>query len=195
LSPAVRERIQVRQGAPAAAPPPPAAVSGGSLRIGVSAVRRDFFSAGGLGAWGGRLDVDRNAGDWWILTGDVEGAFGRASARLGEVSAMLVSLGGFWGVRGARGRAAGSLSIGARGGLAILEGTPANDEAARGARVTRPWWGPAVRARGSLGLGALALVASIEAGVTARGAEGHSDDATILAVSGAWLAGAAGLAF
>jgi hypothetical protein len=195
LSPAVRERIQIRQSAPAAAAPAPATASGGSLHVGVSAVRRDFFSAGGLGAWGGRLDVDRGFGDWWTLSGDVEGAFGRATAGPGEVSAVLISLGGFWGVRGTRGRVAGSVSIGARGGLAMLEGTPSNDADARGARVTRPWWGPALRARGTLGLGLLALVASVEAGVAARGAEGLSEDTTVLAVSGAWLAGAAGLAF
>jgi hypothetical protein len=196
LSPAVRERVQVRQSAPAEPVATTiAAGTGASVHLGVSAVRRDFLSAQGVGAWGVRFDIDRELGARWSFGADLEGAFGRRSTDVGEASAMLVSVGGFFGLRGAHRRLTGGVSIGARGGLAMLAGTPADDSGIRGASVERPWWGPAVRARGAVDVGPLALVASLEAGVTARGAEGLSGQATALAVSGPWLAGAAGFWF
>src|SRR5262249_11397031 len=99
LSPAVRERIQFPQ-------PPTAArvaIDTGGRRawVGLSAVRRDFFDAGGFGGWGGRLDVNRRIGERWLLVGDVEVAGGGTAVTLGEANALLVSLGGFWGVRAA----------------------------------------------------------------------------------------------
>jgi len=109
--------------------------------------------------------------------------------------AVLLSLGGLWGVRAARGRVAGSLSGGARLGIARLEGTPAGGPGVTGASAMRPWWGPMLSARGALGLGAVSLVLSLEVGITARGAEGLAGGATVLAIDGAWLTIGAGLRF
>jgi len=108
---------------------------------------------------------------------------------------VLLSLGGLWGVRAARGRVAGSLSGGARLGIARLEGTPAGGPGVTGASAMRPWWGPMLSARGALGLGAVSLVLSLEVGITARGAEGLAGGATVLAIDGAWLTIGAGLRF
>ena len=198
MSPAVRERLRSR-------PPPGTAVStsiaGGptpgrsKLRIAVSAVRREFLSDAGLGAWGGRLDVDRDFGARWLLTGDLEAAFGRAAASLGDTSGLLISLGGFWGLHGGGRRVAGSLSLGGRVGLARLVGTPAGGSSALGASALRPWWGPALSLRGALGGGPVALLASVEAGITVRGADGLAGATTVLAVSGAWLTAGAGVQF
>ncbi len=191
LSPAVRERIQTRQ---SAAPAAPAAPVGGRLAVSASAVRRDFFGANGFGGWGGRLDVERPIGARWLATIDLELDAGRESVAIGDAGALLISLGGFWGVQ-ARGRVAGSLSGGARVGLAHLEGTPASASGATGATATRPWWGPAIAARGAWSSGAIGFLLSLEAGIVARGAEGLAGSATVLAVNGPWLTIGAGLRF
>ena len=86
-----------------------------------------------------------------------------------------MSAGAFGGLRAAGARLAGSLSLGARVGLASLEGTPAGGAGATGATALRPWWGPAIAARGWLRTGPIGFVAAIEVGVAARGARGLAD--------------------
>jgi hypothetical protein len=189
LSPAVRERIQIRD-APAAP-----TRAGGRMALSASAVRRDFFATGGFGGWGGRLDLDRPFGARSVATVDLEVDGGRQSIALGDAGALLVSLGGFWGLRAAGTRVMGSLSVGARVGLARLEGTPAGDSGAVGGRALRPWWGPAIGARGVLGRGSIGLVVSVETGIVARGAQGLAGGATVLSVDGAWVTAGAGLRF
>ena len=190
LNPAIRERIQARQAAPAPAPP-----NGKGTWVSASAVRRDFFSPNGFAGWGGRLDVERAFGVRWLATVGLELVTGGETVTLGDAGAVLLSLGGLWGVRAARGRVAGSLSGGARLGIARLEGTPAGGPGVTGASAMRPWWGPMLSARGALGLGAVSLVLSLEVGITARGAEGLAGGATVLAIDGAWLTIGAGLRF
>jgi len=87
------------------------------------------------------------------------------------------------------------LSLGARVGLASLEGTPAGGAGATGATALRPWWGPAIAARGWIRTGPIGFVAAIEAGIAARGARGLADGATVLAVEGAWLLAGLGVRF
>jgi hypothetical protein len=106
-----------------------------------------------------------------------------------------MSAGLFAGPRAAGTRAAGSLALGARCGLASLEGMPTGGSGASGGRALRPWWGPAIGARGWIRAGAVGVAGVIEAGVTARGAQGLADGATVLAVDGAWVAMAVGLRF
>ena len=203
LDPAVRERIQIRQSSappPTPAPPPsaPAARADGSVAavgIAISAVRRDFVGAGNAGGWGARVDVDRGLGDLFVLDAGVEVTGARTTITLGEASALLVSAGAFGGVRAAGARVAGSLSLGARFGLASLDGTPAGGSGATGASALRPWWGPALAARGWLRAGAVGLVATLEAGLTARGAHGLADGATVLAIDGGWLVAGIGVRF
>jgi hypothetical protein len=193
LSPAVRERLQTRQ---AAAPPASeTAPAGGRIAVSASAVRRDFIGANGFGGWGGRVGVERPVGARWLASGDLELDGGGVTIALGDATAWLVSLGGFWGVNAIGAHVAGSLSLGARAGLARLDGMPAGGSGAVGASALRPWWGPAIAARGVLGRGALGAVLSLEAGFTARGAEALAGGATVLAVKGAWLTGGVGLRF
>ena len=192
LSPAVRARIQTRQ---SAAPPTPAAPAGGRTALSASAVRRDFFATNGFGGWGGRLDVERTFGARWLASVDLELASGQETVALGDAGALLVSLGGFWGMHAASGLVAGSLAVGARVGMAHLSGTPAGGSGATGASALRPWWGPAIAARGALGRGAIGFVLSLETGLVARGAEALSGSTTALAVNGVWLTVGAGLRF
>ncbi len=207
LDPAVRERIQIRQSpaAPPTPPPPPPAPrsasavhadsSVASVGIAVSAVRRDFLGAGNVGGWGGRVDVDRGLGDLFMLGADVEVTGARTTVTLGEASALLVSAGAFGGLRAAGARVAGSLSLGARFGLASLDGTPAGGSGATGGSALRPWWGPALAARGWLRAGAVGFLATIEGGLAVRGAQGLADGSTILAVDGGWLVAGIGVRF
>jgi len=197
LDPAVRHRIQIRQSPAAAAPAPPARADRSVAPVGVaiSAVRREFLGQAGVGGWGGRVDLDRGLGRRFVLGIDVEMDGGSTSVALGEASALLVSAGAFGGLRAAGARLAGSLSLGARVGLASLEGTPAGGGVATGATALRPWWGPALAARGWIRTGPIGFVAAIEAGVAARGARGLADGATVLAVDGAWLLAGLGVRF
>ena len=103
-----------------------------------------------MGGWGGRVDVDRGVGDLFVLGVDVEVTGARTTVTLGEASALLASAGVFGGLRAAGERVAGSLSLGARAGLAALDGTPAGGSGAIGGSALRPWWGPALAARGWL---------------------------------------------
>jgi len=198
LDPAVRERIQIRQSpaaAPAPEPPARADRSVAAVGIAISAVRREFLGSAGFGGWGGRIDLDRRFGRRFVVGIDVEMDGGRTTVALGEARALLVSAGAFAGLRAAGARFAGSLSLGARVGLASLEGTPAGGGVATGATALRPWWGPALAARGWIRTGPIGFVAAIEAGVAARGARGLADGATVLAVDGAWLLAGLGVRF
>jgi len=199
LDPAVRQRIQIRQ-SPAVTATPPAAPARGDrsvapVGIGISAVRREFLGTQGFGGWGGRIDVDRGFGQRFVVGLDIEMDGGSTSVALGEASALLVSAGVFGGLRAAGARLAGSLSLGARVGLASLEGRPASGAGATGGQALRPWWGPAIAARGWIRTGPIGFVAAIEAGVAARGARGLADGATVLAVDGAWLLAGLGVRF
>ena len=194
LSPAVRARVEVQRGA---APPPVAALPAArGMRLGLAAVRRDFFAPEGFGGWGGRVAVERPLGSGRFgvaLDLEVDGA--RRDVALGATSAWLASLGGFATLRAAGARAGAALAIGARGGAARLEGTPAAGAGALGGVVLRPWWGPALAAAVWAGGRRLVAVAGLEAGIVARGATGLADGATVLAVDGPWLAVSLGLGF
>ena len=192
LDPAVRERIQIRQ-SPSASAPARADRSVAALGIAISAVRREFLGSEGFGGWGGRIDLDRGFGQRLVVGVDGEIDGGGTSVALGEARALLVSAGVFGGLRAAGARLAGSLALGARVGLASLEGTPAGG--ATGGQALRPWWGPALAARGWIRRGPIGFVAAIEAGVAARGARGLADGSTVLAVDGAWLLAGLGVRF
>ena len=164
LDPAVRERIQIRQSPPppAAAPPPRTAPPGRAdaadslapVGIAISAVRRDFLGDGSAGGWGGRVELDRGLGGPFVLGVDAEIDGARTAVALGEARALILSAGAFGGLRASGARFAGSLAAGARVGLASLEGTPAGGSGATGGRALRPWWGPALAARGWIRAGA-----------------------------------------
>jgi hypothetical protein len=195
LDPAVRERIQIRQ-APTA--PPGRADAADSLApvgITISAVRRDFLGDGSAGGWGGRVELDRGLVGPIVLGVDAEIDGARTAVALGEARALILSAGAFGGLRASGARFAGSLAAGARVGLASLEGTPSDGSGATGGRALRPWWGPALAARGWIRAGALAFIATLEAGMVVRGAHGLADGATILAVDGVWLAAGIGVRF
>ena len=130
LSPAVRERIQTRQ---SAAPPSPA---GGRTALAASAVRRDFFATNGFGGGGGRLDVERTFGARWLASVDLELASGQETVALGDAGALLVSLGGFWGMKAARGPAARARRPPAPRGPG---GGPRSPRAARWAAARSAW--------------------------------------------------------
>ena len=197
LDPAVRERVQIRQTPPPApaTTPPRADRSAAAVGIAISAVRRDFVATAGAGGWGARIDLDRRLADWFALGLDLEVDGARATVALGEARAVIMSAGVFAGPRAAGSRVAGTVALGARGGIAALEGTPAGGSGAIGSHVLRPWWGPAIGARGWIRAGAVSVVGAIEAGVAVRGAKGQADGTTVLALDGVWVATAIGLRF
>jgi hypothetical protein len=170
LDPAVRQRIQIRQSP--AAPRRPRRKARRSRRsvlaavgIAISAVRREFLGQAGFGGWGGRIDLDRGFGRRFVVGIDVEMDGGSTTVALGEARALLVSAGAFGGLRAAGARLAGSLSLGARVGLASLEGTPAAARPRSAVRALRPWWGPAARRpRLDPDRARLASAAALEAG-------------------------------
>ena len=179
-----------------AAPPTVATPAASSFSIAVAGLRREFFGGVGLGAWGGRVELVRDGGRLRI-TGDLEvDASGATPSALGDARALLGSAAGFAGGRFAPARnVVLSISAGARGGVARLQGLPLAAAGAVGSTIWRPWWGPALSARATVGGARLAALASIELGVTASGAEALSGTATVLAVRGAWLTAAVGVQF
>jgi hypothetical protein len=158
-------------------------------------VRREFLGSAGFGGWGGRIDLDRRFGRRFVVGIDVEMDGGRTTVALGEARALLVSAGAFAGLRAAGARFAGSLSLGARVGLASLEGTPrrrrVRDRRYRPATVV----GPALAARGWIRTGPIGFVAAIEAGVAARGARGLGRRSDRAGGRRAWLLAGLGVRF
>jgi hypothetical protein len=200
LSPAVRARMETRQSAARPSPAvvvsaPPPTPPEPSLRFGLAFVRRAFLAENRVAAWGGRVEVEKAIAERGHLALDAEIDRTETSLPLGNASALLGSVGAFVGLRAGAGRVAGTLSLGARAGVARLGGAPGTGSTLVGTSVYRPWAGPAVAARACLGLGPIALAAFIESGVAARGAEGLVEGETVVAVSGAWLAGGAAILY
>jgi hypothetical protein len=200
LSPAVRARVEARAAdQPAvtvvASPPPPKVSPAPATRVSVLGVWRTFSSGGRLVGWGGRVDVERRVRGRWGLAADVEVVGGGASSSLGEARGELASLGGRWeaGARGAHWT--GAVGLGGRVGLARFVGTPTPGSGIVAGEVVRPWAGPAVSGRASLGGRSIGLALVAEAGYAIRGAQGLSGGDVLLAASGAWLALGLGVVF
>jgi len=155
-----------------------------------------ILGATGLGAWGGRLDVLRDRRRLRLHADFEAAATGRTTTSLGHARALLGSLGAFAGARFAPSAPfAWSFAAGMRFGVARLDGVPDVLNDAVGSAAWRPWGGPALSARASVGGPRLAAVVSLEVGYTALGAEALAASTTVLALRGPWLTIAAGAAF
>ena len=218
----VRQRIESRQApaaappvvsatpvaAPPETPPGPTPHQRPAYALGAVGIRRAFLGAHGLSPWGGRIELSRELGEHWsaAVDGDVAGA--SRSVALGDTTATLASLGAAVGLR-AEGRVlTGLAALGGRVGVVRFVGQPAAGGATVvGQRATRPWGGPFVAARVLLGLDRLALVVvdrapeglqrfalqlGAEAGFDLTKADGLSDGAPVVAISGPWWSIAAG---
>lgn len=182
--------------APSRTPGPSSLSAPPSISFGAAAVRREFMRPAGLGGWGGRLDLVRDAGQRLRLLGDLELVRTSHPSDLGDAQAFLISAAVFAGARAVpAAHVVWSIALGARAGLARLSGTAAPDLGAIASSVWRPWWGPAVSARATLGGTRVAGMASLELGLTARSAEALAGTTTVLALGGPWLSAAAGVQF
>jgi hypothetical protein len=83
--------------------------------------------------------------------------------------------------------------VGARGGIARLEGTPDDVEVSRGSVVAGVFVGPALALGVSWRAGGLAVRLGAESGYAARGVAGGVESEPSVSVSGAWLAGTLGV--
>jgi hypothetical protein len=149
---------------------------------------RTFLSSNGATAWGGRVQAEREIGERYVVALDAE--LVEASRDVGDLGRVTGTLGSMAVMGGARvgGRVlTGALSIGARMGLARLEGHPAMVTTVAGARVLRRWGGPLVAAGVHAGIGHVELQLAAEAGVVPGVARGVADGTTVLAVGGPWL--------
>jgi len=190
LDASVRDRVGESR------PPPAAPAPGAALSMALVGVRRQFLGATGLGAWGGRLDVLRDRRRLRLHADFEAAATGRTTTSLGHARALLGSLGAFAGARFAPSAPfAWSFAAGMRFGVARLDGVPDVLNDAVGSAAWRPWGGPALSARASVGGPRLAAVVSLEVGYTALGAEALAASTTVLALRGPWLTIAAGAAF
>jgi hypothetical protein len=204
LSPAVRKRLAARQNVtPSPAQERPrlretaqAAFQGEpSTQIGAAALWRTFLVAGGMSAWGGRVEVESRIARWWNLGFDIEAAGSRGHSRLGEASGLLLSGGAFVGARMGGARLGGAFVLGGRMGLTRMAGDTGGDVAVAAERVTRPWGGPAACLRAHGGLGPTELTLTAEVGRSLFAAEGLADSSTVLAASGSWVAVSLGVAY
>lgn len=191
LDAGVRERIG-ESGAPAAG----SAASAPTISMGILGLRRQFMGPAGLGAWGGRLELVRDRARGRLAVDLDAAATGSSATSLGTAHAFLGSAGAFAGARFTPSAIfTWSLAMGARLGLARLDGVPDTANGAVGNAYWRPWGGPALSARGALGRPRLSAIISLELGYTALGAEALAATTTVLALRGPWLTAAAGAAF
>lgn len=138
---------------------------------------------------GGGLALERTWPRGWGLGADVLAEGGTFPTALGDVDALLVSLGlvGSWRVE--RGRLAWESGLGARGGVARLVGRAPSDPltSVHTGTLSAPWVGPLVAARAAAALGR-SLVISLggELGYVTSAVAGHVQGQPDVAVSGAW---------
>jgi hypothetical protein len=194
LSPAVRERLSVRQNPPNPAPalPPNADASErpepASLSIGLAGIWRTFMVEKGSMAWGGRVDLTRTIGNRLLLEIDVDLASTRKQAEHGQATGLLSSVGLLFGARAGDRNWRAAFTLGGRMGLARLAGDSLNNANVTSDHVLRPWGGPAVRSSLLGRSGSLGITAAVEAGLALISAKGMDDDKTILALRGSWVA-------
>ncbi len=196
-SPAVRAHIQAKQN-PASperptvvVPPEPARSSKSDardLRIGLAGTWRNFLVGHGVSAWGGQAQLGWELGRRWHLGADLEASGAREHVSLGETSALLLSCGVAFGVRGGGENLGFALGLGGRMGMARLSGSAADVAGVKSAAVLRPWGGPLASASGFGGAGPFALTLAVETGRSLITAEGLSGSTTALAIGGWWVA-------
>ena len=199
LDPAVRERIQIRQSpaaAPAPAPPARADRSVAAVGIAISAVRREFLGSDRDSAAGAAASISTgdsasgsSSGSTSRWTAEVRPSRSARRARCSCRRARSAACGRrarAWPARCRWARASGSRR---------WRGRPRAARARPAVPALRPWWGPAIAARGWIRTGPIGFVAAIEAGIAARGARGLADGSTVLAVDGAWLLAGLGVRF
>jgi hypothetical protein len=176
------------------APPPPEpprwrALASGSLRV---------FAGLPRALVGGDLALERQLRRRFEVTADaaVEGA--PQSTALGDVDALVASLGVVGSLRGARGRATWQAGVGARGGVARLVGqdAPSALGVVQARTVSAPWIGPLVAARATLAFGRT-FIASLgaEAGYVTSEVVGHVVGHPDVGVRGAWWGVTLGVGF
>jgi hypothetical protein len=147
---------------------------------------------------GGGLALERAWPRGWALGADVLAEGATLPTALGDVDALLVSIGlvGSW--RLERGRLAVQSGLGARGGVARLVGRAPKDplSSVRPGSLSAPWVGPLAAARATVTLGR-SLVISLggELGYVTSAIAGHVQGQPDVAVSGAWWNVVAGVGF
>ena len=194
-SPAVRARMHSEP----AAPPLPAGTlevnrqPRGILRVGLAGTWRRFFVGQGVSAWGGQAQLGWSL-DRWHLAADLEASGASRDVSLGETSALLLSGGAAFGLVSGAGSRFLTLALGGRLGMARLAGNAADSANVISSAVVRPWGGPMVRL-GFMGmLERWAVVVTVEAGRSLFTAEAQSENTTVLAVDGTWVAISLGVA-
>jgi hypothetical protein len=200
LSPALRQRIEVHEGKPPGASPKPTAPEPPPAALTEEPPREDtarpwrmgavgrylWFPRLGVSAAGAGLDIDRELGGMWMIGGDLNAAVESKDVPLGRARALLGSFGVFAGLSGPS--RVMTVALGARLGLARMQGDPLGAADVAGGHAVRPWAGPLVAARGRLDWRRLSVETSLEAGVTLLGARGLAGGVAALGAEGPWVA-------
>jgi hypothetical protein len=201
----VKEVVAPAASAPAPSPPgpltlvattpaPPArprwrALALGSLRH-VEGLPR-FVSGAGIAV---RRALPRGLG----LGADVTVEGGGEPTALGEIDAVLGSLGLVASWRALRGRFAWESGLGGRVGVARLvgHGSAASATPITARALSEPWWGPLVEGRVTLVFGrGFALSLGGELGTVTSAVAGHVDGQPDVAVSGLWWGATLGVGY
>ena len=136
---------------------------------------------------GGGLALERSWPRGFGLGADVLVESAAEPTTLGDVDALLASVGllGSWRVE--QGRLAGESGLGARGGYARLAGRATPGASVRPGSIEAPWVGPLVAARLSANLGhRVVLSLGGELGYVTSAVAGHVQGQPDVSVSGAW---------
>jgi hypothetical protein len=207
VDPTLAERMEARRAAATPSPPPPAptpaparaprprakpplrssgGAPGGFTRLLAGGVARWFLGEPRTMVFGGRLELSRRFASSWDAGFDIDGTFARRTVELGVVEARLVSAAAWVGVRAGSNAWSATGGVGARFGVALLEGAPRDPEH-RGHRSTRPFGGPTLVLRTDAAAGALALALALEGGLAAAGAEGLSAGRPAIGFTDGWV--------
>jgi hypothetical protein len=168
----------------------------GFTRLLAGGVARWFLGEPRTMALGGRLELTRRFASPWDGGLDLDATFTRRTVELGVVEARLLSAAAWVGVRAGSSAWSATGGVGARLGLALLEGMPRGVEN-RGHQSTRPWGGPMLVLRTDAAAGALALALALEGGLAAAGAEGLAGGRPAIGFTNGWasVSASAGIRF
>ncbi|MET0593562.1 MAG: hypothetical protein ABW133_12740 [Polyangiaceae bacterium] len=143
---------------------------------------------------GGGIGTSWIKNGWQVVGGDLRVETGSAEVPLGTIRTLLASGSVSFRIRQKLGWMAVEGGLGARAGLAHMQGEPAEIEPRpQASTATFPWWGPMILVRAEAAIARrVAVLLGFEAGRVAYAADGQSAGQTGAAIENQWVSITAG---
>lgn len=154
------------------------------------------FGEPGLPSVSGRLGVERESSPDWVLAADVEGSYGAANVRDGDLVAGTGSLALAVHHRSTTGRFSLLPGVGARGGVLRWHGRPSDRSTTRGLSGYGPWAGPFAALRFQLQVTSATRVdVNVEGGFNPLQVKAIQNTNVVGSIGDVWLSLQLGVAF